>query len=156
MSIDDVAHAIQLALAPAFLLTAIAGLLNVMTGRLARIIDRGRFLSDRSVLSDKQHAELHGLERRRHSASAGITATTFSALLLCLVIAVLFLEVMLQLELKWLVGVLFTGVTVVLVVGLTFFLHEVHLATRTLRIQLPASQRLKEAAGSGVAGTERE
>ncbi len=36
----DVSRAIQLALAPVFLLTGIAGVLNVMTGRVARIIDR--------------------------------------------------------------------------------------------------------------------
>ena len=42
----DVAKSIQLALAPVFLLTGIAGLLNVMAGRLARIIDRGRVLTE--------------------------------------------------------------------------------------------------------------
>lgn len=42
----DGARAIQLALTPVFLLTGIAGLLNVMTGRLSRIIDRGRFLTE--------------------------------------------------------------------------------------------------------------
>ena len=40
--ITSVARAIQLALAPVFLLTGIAGLLNVMTNRLARIVDRAR------------------------------------------------------------------------------------------------------------------
>ena len=34
--LSDVSHAIQLALAPVFLLTGIAGILNVMMGRLAR------------------------------------------------------------------------------------------------------------------------
>jgi hypothetical protein len=39
---EDIGHAIQLALsAGVFLLTGIAAMLNVMTGRLARIIDRG-------------------------------------------------------------------------------------------------------------------
>jgi hypothetical protein len=38
-NMTDVARAIQLALAPVFLLTGIAGLLNVMTNRLARIVD---------------------------------------------------------------------------------------------------------------------
>jgi hypothetical protein len=60
-----------------------------------------------------------------------------SALLVCLVIAALFLEVLLQMELKWLVGTLFTGSAVALVVGLTYFLREVPLAMRTVRI--PAS-----------------
>ena len=37
-NITDIAHAIQVAIAPVFLLTGIAGILNVMTGRLARIL----------------------------------------------------------------------------------------------------------------------
>jgi hypothetical protein len=37
-------------------------------------------------------------------------------------------------ELKWLVGIFFTGSTLALVVGLAYFLREVHLATQTVRI----------------------
>lgn len=137
----DVAHAIQLALAPVFLLTGIAGLLNVMAGRLSRIIDRGRCLmeappSSTSLPPEMLANELQILERRRRLASSAITACTLSALLVCMVIAMLFLEVLLELHLKWLEGVLFTGSTVSLVVGLSFFLREVHLATQTVRIKL--------------------
>jgi hypothetical protein len=139
VNIGDVAHAIQLALAPVFLLTGIAGILNVMAGRLARIIDRGRHLTENPRGSELQagetlHVELHSLERRRHLASAAITACTFSALLVCMVIAALFLEVLLALELKWLIGLLFTSSTLLLVIGLAYFLREVHLATQTVRI----------------------
>lgn len=146
VNIGDVAHAIQLALAPVFLLTGIAGILNVMAGRLARIIDRGRYLTEGPARPDVPAAdalavELQSLELRRHVSSAAITACTFSALLVCMVIAALFLEVLLQLELKWLIGVLFTGSTLALVVGLTYFLREVHLATQTVRFQVAARQR---------------
>lgn len=139
VNISGVAQAIQLALGPVFLLTGIAGMLNVMAGRLARIIDRGRHLSEATPPADPSvresiTVELQSLERRRHLASAAITACTFAALLVCVVIAALFLEVMLDAPLKWLVGILFTGATLALVVGLTFFLREVHLATRTIRI----------------------
>lgn len=141
LTIGDVAHAIQLALAPVFLLTGIAGILNVMAGRLARIIDRGRQLTEHPTplelqLGEKLQIELQSLERRRHLASSAITATTFSALLVCTVIAALFVEALLQIELKWLVGVLFTGSTAALVVGLAYFLREVHLATATVRISV--------------------
>jgi hypothetical protein len=142
VSIGDVSHAIQLALAPVFLLTGIAGILNVMAGRLARIIDRGRELTERPAppdlpqLGEPRQLQLLTLERRRHFASAAIAACTFSALLVCTVIAALFLEVLLQIELKWLVGTLFMGSTLTLVVGLAYFLREVHLATQTVRIQI--------------------
>jgi len=143
MSFGDVAHAIQLALAPVFLLTGIAGLLNVMASRLARIIDRGRSLTEKALPQhlqdpDALHKELNRLERRRHYASSAITACTCSALLVCMVVAVIFLQVLLQVELKWVIGALFTASTITLIVGLGYFLREVHLATRTVRIQVIA------------------
>lgn len=144
---SDVTYAIQLALAPVFLLTGIAGILNVMTGRLARIIDRGRKLAEEprygNALAQGEHAqgehviERNNLEQRRHLASAAITASTFSAVLVCLVIIVLFVKVILGLEIAWVVGTLFTASTLSLLIGLTYFLREVHLATKTVRILLP-------------------
>jgi hypothetical protein len=141
VNLGDVPHAIQLALAPVFLLTGIAGMLNVMAGRLARIIDRGRILTGFTAQQQIDNSgavelELTSLEQRRHVASAAITACTFAALLVCTVIAALFIEVLFQVELKWLVGILFTGSTVALVVGLAYFLKEVHLATQTVRIRI--------------------
>jgi hypothetical protein len=138
VNLGDVAHAIQLALAPVFLLTGIAGILNVMAGRLARIIDRGRHLTEGhvkpDVLSNAQvNIELQSLDRRRHLASRAITSCTISALLVCMVIAALFLEVLLQLDFKWLIGILFTGSTMGLIIGLGTFVREVHLATQTVR-----------------------
>lgn len=141
MSFGDVAHAIQLALAPVFLLTGIAGLLNVMASRLARIIDRGRSLNEQLLplhLKDPEalRIELNRLERRRHFASLAITACTCSALLVCMVVAVIFLQVLLQVEFKWVISGLFTASTLTLIVGLAYFLREVHLATRTVRIRV--------------------
>lgn len=141
MNFGDVAHAIQLALAPVFLLTGIAGLLNVMASRLARIIDRGRSLTEQTLPEhlqgpDTLHKELSRLERRRHYASSAITACTCSALLVCMVIAVIFLQAMLQVEFNWLISGLFTAATLTLIVGLAYFLREVHLATRTVRIRI--------------------
>ncbi len=136
-ALNDVGHAIQLALAPVFLLTGIAGTLNVMTGRLARIIDRGRHIAEADAgarLREEVANELRGLERRRSLASAAITATTFSALLVCMVVTVLFLEALLEVDLNPVVGVLFAASSLALVVGLAYFLREVHLATKTVRI----------------------
>ncbi len=137
---NEGARAIQLALAPVFLLTGIAGILNVMTGRLSRIIDRGRHLTETppdnlALPPDRRANELRTLERRRHLASVAITASTLAALLVCLVIVLLFVEVLLDLPLKWFEGGLFTCSTVALVVGLSYFLREVHLATRSVRIE---------------------
>jgi hypothetical protein len=133
---DEIARAIQLALAPVFLLTGIAGLLNVMTGRLARIVDRARALTEgRAGAAPKDQSQIAFeqtiLGRRRHLASVGITACTIAALLVCLVIIVIFVEVMAGAPLAWLIGLLFTAAMLALIAGLTFFLREVHLAMRT-------------------------
>lgn len=137
--VSDLARAIQLALAPVFLLTGIAALLGVMTGRLARIMDRGRAIAERrlSFVSPERVSvalEKQTLERRRHLTSVAVSATTIAALLVCMVIAGLFFEVMLQTPFRWLISALFAGAMVVLVVGLAFFLGEVHLAMHTVRV----------------------
>ena len=147
-NIGDVLSAVHLALAPTFLLTGIAGLLSVMTNRLARIIDRGRCLTeDPSKTTDNLPAhvktELQSLEQRRNVASAAITWCVLSALLVCSVVSVFFFEAMLDLKLDWLIGLLFMGATIALVVSLAFFLREVHLATRGVRILSISEQKNK-------------
>ncbi len=139
LAIADISQAIQLALAPVFLLTGIAGILNVMAGRLARIIDRGRHLTEgqnaaAALAPDHLQSELASLERRRHLASTAITACTLSALLVCTVVTTLFIEVLLGFPMRVLVALLFACSTLTLVVGLAYFLREIHLATRTVRI----------------------
>lgn len=138
--ISDIANAIQLALAPVFLLTAIAAMLNVVAGRLSRIIDRGRGLTENpeviaSYPKEDIHRELKMLERRRHITSRAITMFTVAALLVCLVIVTLFIEVMISAPLNWIIGALFILGTIGLVVGLGYFLREVYLASSTVRIR---------------------
>lgn len=139
LNINDVHQAIQLALGPVFLLTAIAATLNVLTGRLARIIDRARVLTEHrpppSALGPAALAdELGTLERRRRWTSAAITSCTLAALLDCVVILVLFLEALMGVSLKAVAGALFAGSTLALVVGLSYFLREVLRASSSLRI----------------------
>jgi hypothetical protein len=135
-SVPIIQHAIQLAIAPVFLLTGIAGLLGVMANRLARIVDRARDLEQRwPSLSEKAlpaaRVEVVTLERRRHLASWSINFCTSAALLVCIVIATLFIEEFFKADLKWLAGALFLGAMLALLGGLTAFLREVYLATHT-------------------------
>jgi hypothetical protein len=139
--LNEMAKAIQLALGPVFLLTGIAGMLNVMSGRLSRIIDRGRSLTEKpEIIATYDPAELRNellmLERRRHITSRAINMITIAALLVCLVIVALFLEALFIIHLNWLIGVLFILATLALVVGLGYFLLEVHLASNTVRIRV--------------------
>jgi len=141
-----IAHAIQLAIAPVFLLTGIAGLLGVMATRLARIIDRARYFEH--VWDEMQEAaqtaardELENLERRRHLASWAINFCTSAALLVCIVIATLFIEGLFGPDLKWLAGLLFVGAMIALIGGLGCFLREVYVATHTVRVMTSRFRR---------------
>ena len=150
VTVDDIGRAIQLALAPVFLLTGIAAILGVMTSRLARIIDRGRQLTEAPDLSTKamneqQATEFASLDRRRHLASSAIASCTFSALLVCTVIAALFVEAIASVDLRLPIGVVFTVAMVALIVGLAYFLREVHLATATIRIERSTRGRGRKA-----------
>ncbi len=134
-----ISHAIQLAIAPVFLLTGIAALLGVMATRLARVIDRARSLELAWPAMDAPartaaRAEFGNLERRRRVCSWSINYCTTAALIICVVIVTLFLEEFFAANLKWLAGALFVGAMVALIGGLTCFLREVYLATHTTRI----------------------
>ena len=61
-------HAIQLAIAPVFLLTGIASLLGVMANRLARIIDRARALEQRWASLDEKARQAARVEVARSRA----------------------------------------------------------------------------------------
>ncbi|MDF2456858.1 MAG: hypothetical protein K0R51_2851 [Cytophagaceae bacterium] len=139
-NINNISQAIALALGPVFLLTGIAGMLNVMSGRLSRIIDRGRYLTEKRTdhsstrQEDDIQNELKILERRRHFTSRAITSCTVSALLVCLVIVTLFLEAMFNVHVSWIIGYLFILAILALVIGLAFFLREVHQSSQTVRL----------------------
>jgi hypothetical protein len=134
-----IAHAIQLAIAPVFLLTGIAGLLGVMANRLARVIDRARSVeanwsgldADARVYA---RLEISNLERRRRVCSWSINFCTAAALLVCLVIVILFVEAFFAVNLKGLAGALFVGAMVAVICGLLCFLREVYIATNTTAI----------------------
>jgi hypothetical protein len=132
-----IAHAIQLAVAPVFLLTGIAALLGVMTSRLARVIDRGRSLEQQwwNLNVDARAAtrlEGKNLERRRRVCSWSINYCTTAALLICLVIVTLFAEECFATDLKWLGSAFFVAAMLAMIGGLTCFLREVYLATHTI------------------------
>ena len=136
-----ISHAIQLAIAPVFLLTGIAGLLGVMANRLARVIDRARYFggawSDLDpATQEATRREFSYLERRRRLASWSINFCTAAALVVCLVIMTLFVDEMLTVNLRWLAGALFVVAMLCMIGGLATFLREVYVATHSVRFDM--------------------
>jgi hypothetical protein len=134
-----VAHAIQLAVAPVFLLSGIGAILAVMTNRLGRIIDRARVLEEKldvasAAILATLRADLGILSRRAKLISRAITLCTTTALLVCTVIAVLFLSAFLRFDATIPVALLFIAAMSTFFLGLVWFLREIYLATVSLRI----------------------
>lgn len=94
---STITHGIQLAVAPVFLLTAVAGMIGAVAGRLARIIDRARVVEDRARnSSDAEHhdramLELGYLRTRGRLANACIGLLTLCGFLIGVTIVLLFL-----------------------------------------------------------------
>ena len=135
----SIVHAIQLAIAPVFLLTGIAALLGVMTTRLARVIDRARtFEVTWPTMDAKSRAtarlEIADLERRRRVCNLSISFCTSAALLICLVIVTLFVEEFLGAKLTLVAGAMFVTAMLAIICGLACFRREVYLATHTISL----------------------
>lgn len=130
--LTDISRVIQLAVAPVFLLTAIATLINTLNGRLGRIVDRRRTLFGRSGEADAAiEAELALLERRSRLVYQAIFYAVLSALLVCLVVASAFVAALVASDLSRLVAGLFIVSMLTMVLALGLFLREVHLAVQT-------------------------
>jgi hypothetical protein len=137
--VSAIAHVIQLAVAPVFLLSGIGAILAVMTSRLGRIIDRARVLEDRLEHAGPDRipllkSDLDTLSRRAKLIGPAITLCTVTALLICLVIAVLFSSSFLQFDATVSVALLFIASMMSFFLGLLWFLREVLIATSNLQI----------------------
>ena len=140
INLNDLSHLIQLAVAPVFLLAGVAGFLNVMTGRLGRIVDRHRVLQKRALaLTDSDqlamnNRELKVLKRRIRLNNWSVAFCTSSGLLICLLVVTLFTGSYWAIRVNEIIVLLFVLAMCSLIIALVLFLKETHLATRTLRL----------------------
>ena len=154
--IENIAQVIQLAVAPVFLLAGVGQTLNVLVGRLVRIVDRAR-LSEAQLASasDSDAAELHErlgvLAERARLISRAIALTVLCAVLVPIVIVSLFISALLRINLEWPIAIAFIIALISLAVGLVYFLREIFVATAVLNIgitqdkpgELGQTQRLR-------------
>ncbi len=141
-----VSHAIQLAVAPVFLLTAVSSMIAAVAGRLARIIDRARWLEGQLEIGVaerlkalKIYAELQQLRYRGWLVNSSIALLTFCALLIGSTIILLFLGETSDLPFLKIATICFLAGVVCFLSALVCFLAETLLATRLLKFaQLPA------------------
>ena len=134
----DIAHLIQSALAPVFLLSGVGVTLGVMTSRLARVVDRARHLENlltRHPADARQlHDDLRVLAQRTRYMNAAITMCGCSAVLIALVVITLFANAFFGSGFAGTIALLFVGAMIFITGAYIAFLIEVRMATRNLRI----------------------
>ena len=137
-----IVQGIQLAVAPVFFLTAVSGMVGVVAGRLARVVDRARVLEERARLSQdpdfvrRASTELVQLQLRGQLSNVAIVLLTLCALLIGLTIIVLFLGETMGLESARLGVFGFLSGVASFLLALLCFMWETVLATRMLQLTL--------------------
>lgn len=135
---QDIGHVIQLAIAPVFLLTGVATKLTVLMNRLARIIDRTRVLKEelRQTPSEECREELDVLYMRWKLINYALSSSTACGLLICVIIACLFLGDTTNLPLDRYIAGMFVLAMIALIASFIFLLREVFLSFRYMRMHL--------------------
>jgi len=136
--LGDIGHVIQLAIAPVFLLTAVATIINVLVGRLGRSVDRRRALA---AALPKLEGDLAGLARQEVEFEVlrisliyrAIAMAVLSALLVVLLITVAFIDAFIAWDLRNLIAVCFILAMFALVGSLAIFLREIFLSVNSPR-----------------------
>ena len=88
----DIVHNIQSAVAPVFMLTAVATMISALATRLARIIDRARSIEARTDSDAADHWELRRLALRGKMVNLSIGFLVLCALFIGMTVAGLFLN----------------------------------------------------------------
>ena len=134
-----VAQTIQLALAPVFVLVAIGNIMNILSQRLGRVVDRSRVLQQlHGTTSGDAHdavvREIRTVDRRIAMISRAILLLVLSGLKIGLCVALLFLEELFNVDLQQAAAAAFMLAIALLMAALTLFMRETRHATAVLRI----------------------
>jgi hypothetical protein len=134
-----IAQTIQLALAPVFLLVAIGNIMNILSQRLGRVVDRSRRLQElhgetSGVEHDMVVREIRLIDRRIHMIGRAILLLVLSGLSVGLTVVLLFVEEFAALRLQALVAGAFLVAIGLTMLALLLFLRETREASAALRI----------------------
>jgi MFS family permease len=141
--ISTVAEVIQLAVAPVFLLSGVGIMLTVLTGRLARVVERAReveAMAKSATPTDypTHQEQLQVLGRRARLMNRAITLCTICALLVAFVVVALFVGAFVEFNLATAIALMFIVAMLSFIAALLCFLREVFLAIASLRIGVKA------------------
>lgn len=134
-----IAQTIQLALAPVFVLVAIGNIMNILTTRLGRIVDRSRTLQGQhATTTGREHdmvvIELRYVDRRIHLIGRALLLLVISGLAIGVTVGSLFIGELTDLKTGNLTGITFSLAIAMLMVALVYLLLETRIAARSLRL----------------------
>ena len=134
-----IAQTIQLALAPVFVLVAIGNIMNLLSTRLGRVVDRSRVLQNRhgetsGPAHDMVVREIRLVDNRIHLIGRALLLLVLAGLVIGLTVVLLFLEEFLHVNLQAVAAGAFILAIALLMSALVLFLRETRLATDSLRI----------------------
>jgi hypothetical protein len=134
-----IVQTIQLALTPVFVLVAIGNILNILSTRLGRVVDRARILQERhGTTQGMEHdivvSELRLVNRRMTLITHAVRFMVLSALAIGVTVAVLFLSGLGGMDWHAAAAVTFLAAIVLLLFALVLFLRETQVAADALRI----------------------
>ncbi|MDQ2891711.1 MAG: DUF2721 domain-containing protein [Pseudomonadota bacterium] len=140
LAVTTIAQTISLSLSPVFMLAGIGALLNVLAGRLSRVVDRARTLEalhprSSGVEHDHHVWELRLLDRRISIVNAALFLAVSSAVMTCLVVALLFVAELAKLSIGDVVAVAFILAMILLIAALVSFMIEVRVSLRAIHIR---------------------
>lgn len=129
-STPRVQQVVQLSLAPAFLLSGIGAVMNVIMSRMIWIAKRIETIEDKMEehRTPRQVREFGWLMRRRRLMQGAIMFSTASAVMISAVIMLLFVSAYITAQIGTLIAGLWVLTMALLVTGLGFFLFETRLA----------------------------
>ena len=130
MEPESLSKAIQLSVAPVFLLAGISALMSVISGRLARIVDNARKTKtalDADETIDER--EQWNFRRRMKLTIRAIELLTAATLLISAVVAVMFFSVISRINLTLVVVPLFISAMLLVMLASICFLREVRMAS---------------------------
>lgn len=129
-STPRVQQVVQLSLAPAFLLSGIGAVMNVIMSRMIWIAQRIERIEDASEVqrTERQVREIGWLLRRRRLMQGAIMFSTAAAVMISLVIGLLFISAYIEAQIGTMIAFLWVLTMALLVTGLAFFLLETRLA----------------------------
>jgi hypothetical protein len=139
--LDDVAHVIQTALTPAFLLAALAGLLGVFASRLDGVADRLEQLSRQMRTDEQAHhycaRELTRLHHRSKLLDAAVMLGAVGGGLSCVAALLLFLGGFGRSVVAANVLLAAFGLALIMTIGsIAAFVGEMGLSSRAIRAEI--------------------